>query len=69
MIDSKYLESSIDELPRPIQFAILGQNEINVTNDAMEILGSLPSDQKVAVVTFVGPIDSGKSYLATKLIG
>jgi len=35
----------------------------------MELLGSFPCDQKLSIVTFVGPCNSGKSTLASKLVG
>ena len=35
----------------------------------MSFLGSLPNDQKLAIVTIVGSIDSGKSFLANRIIG
>ena len=54
-----------------IQFAELDQttNEIQITDDAMSFLGSLPNDKKLAIVTVVGSIDSGKSFLANRLLG
>jgi len=35
----------------------------------MELLGSLPCDMKLSIVTFVGPINAGKSSLANRLVG
>ena len=35
----------------------------------MELLGSLPCDLKLSIVTIVGPINSGKSSLANRLVG
>ena len=54
-----------------IQFAELDQttNEIQITDEAMSFLGSLPNDKKLAIVTVVGSIDSGKSFLANRLLG
>ena len=34
----------------------------------MSFLGSLPSDQKLAIVTCVGPVGSGKSFFAGRLV-
>ena len=34
----------------------------------MEFLGSLPCDQKLSIVTLVGPINAGKSALANRLV-
>ena len=34
----------------------------------MEFLGGLPCDQKLAIITLVGPTGSGKSALANKLL-
>lgn len=34
----------------------------------MEFLGSLPCDQKIAIVTLVGPCNAGKSLLANRLV-
>jgi hypothetical protein len=35
----------------------------------MSFLGSLPNDQKLAIVTIVGSIDSGKSFIANRILG
>ena len=35
----------------------------------MSFLGSLPNNQKLAVVTVVGSVDSGKSFLANRILG
>ena len=35
----------------------------------MELLGSFPCDLKLSIVTIVGPINSGKSNLANRLVG
>ena len=34
----------------------------------MEFLGSLPCDQKLSIVTLVGPVNAGKSALANRLV-
>ena len=54
---------------KALRFATLLQNEITVTDEAMELLGSFQCDQKLSIVTFVGPCGSGKSTLASKLVG
>lgn len=62
--------SSDSEAPaRALQFATLQNNEIQITDEAMEFLGSFPCDTKLSIVTIVGPINSGKSSLASKLVG
>ena len=58
-----------DSPQRALQFAILKQNEITITVEAMEYLGQFPCDQKLSIVTLVGPVNSGKSLLASKLAG
>ena len=55
--------------PRAIQFATLQNNEIQITDEAMELLGSLPCDLKLSIVTIAGPVNSGKSSLANRLVG
>lgn len=35
----------------------------------MEMLGSLPTHQKLAIVTIVGSVGAGKSRLANRLVG
>lgn len=54
-----------------IQFAELDSstNEIQITDEAMSFLGSLPNDKKLAIVTVVGATDSGKSFLANRILG
>ena len=63
--------SNEEEEAKTIQFAELNAqtNEIQVTDEAMSFLGSLPNDQKLAIVTVVGSIDSGKSFIANRILG
>ena len=63
--------SSEEDVAQTIQFAELDAqtNEIRVTDEAMSFLGSLPNDQKLAIVTIVGSIDSGKSFIANRILG
>ena len=63
--------SNEEDVAQTIQFAELDAqtNEIRVTDEAMSFLGSLPNDQKLAIVTIVGSIDSGKSFIANRILG
>ena len=63
--------SNEEDIAQTIQFAELDAqtNEIRVTDQAMSFLGSLPNDQKLAIVTIVGSIDSGKSFIANRILG
>lgn len=58
------------ESPELIQFVSLDSNgEIAVTTEAMSFLGSLPTDQKLAIVTCIGSVSSGKTQFASRLAG
>lgn len=58
------------ESPELIQFVSMDSNgDIAVTPEAMSFLGSLPTDQKLAIVTCVGTVSSGKTQFACRLAG
>ena len=66
------VEASLEDGGTPakaIQFATLQNNEIQITDEAMELLGSFPCDLKLSIVTIVGSINSGKSSLASRIVG
>jgi hypothetical protein len=53
-----------------IQFVSLDKSgDISISTEAMNFLGSLPSDQKLAIVTVFGPIQSGQTQLASAFVG
>jgi hypothetical protein len=53
-----------------IQFVSVDSNtgSMSVTSEAMNFLSSLPSSMKLVIVSIVGPISTGKSYLANLLV-
>ncbi len=63
------VDSGDESDAKALRFATLQQNEITITDEAMSLLGSFPCDQKLSIVTFVGPCGAGKSTLASKLVG
>ena len=42
--------------------------DLSVTTEAMNYLSQLPSNIKIAPVALIGPIASGKSFLANNLL-
>lgn len=53
-----------------IQFVVVDQasGQMSVTSEAMEFFSSLPTFMKLAPVSIVGPLSTGKSFLANLLV-